>query len=159
MKVTCNVIKDILPLYIENMLSDDTRTMVEEHIEQCQQCRDYLDDKKIISKMPIDTNISPLLKIKSTLRRKKIQTVILSIMFSIIVFIITIALLTAPEYIPYSGQSVTINEIGNSSIMAIFNDTVYGYNISMYKTEDNTGYVYDITTWNSIWNRNIKNQM
>lgn len=156
MKVTCNVIKDILPLYIENMLSDDTRAMVEEHIEQCQQCRDYLDDKKIISKMPIDTNISPLLKIKSTLRRKKIQTVILSIMFSIIVFIITIALLTAPEYIPYSGQNVTINKIGNSSIMAIFNDTVYGYDISMYKTEDNTGYVYDITTWNSIWNRNIK---
>jgi hypothetical protein len=33
---------------------------------------------------------------------------------------------------------------------------LYGYNIDRYPTDDNTGYVYHITTWNSIWNRNIK---
>ena len=36
---TCNVIKDVLPLYLENMLSDDSCIMVEEHIEQCQDAR------------------------------------------------------------------------------------------------------------------------
>ncbi|WP_048600838.1 zf-HC2 domain-containing protein [Rubeoparvulum massiliense] len=156
MKVTCNVIKDVLPLYLENMLSDDSCTMVEEHIEQCQECKNYLDEMRTFNEMPVDRNTSPLLKIKSTLRKKKIQTAIFSMMFSIMLFVITIAFLTAPEYIPYSERSVTINEIGNGSVLAKFEDTVYGYDIKRYPTYDNSGYVYHITTWNSIWNRNIK---
>lgn len=156
MKVTCNIIKDVLPLYLENMLSDDSCAMVKEHIEQCQECKIYLDEMKTFNKMPADTNASPLLKIKSTLRRKKIQTIIFSMMFAIMLLVITIAFLTAPEYIPYSEGSVTINEIGNGSVLAKFDDTVYGYDISSYPTDDHTGYVYHITTWNSIWNRNIK---
>lgn len=156
MKVTCNVIKDILPLYLENMLSDDSCTMVEEHIDQCQECKKYLNEMRTFNEMPVDRNISPLLKIKSSLRKKKIQTAIFSMMFSIMLFVITIAFLTAPEYIPYSERSVTINEIGNGSVLAQFEDTVYGYDINRYLTDDNAGYVYHITTWNSIWNRNIK---
>lgn len=157
MKVTCNVIKDVLPLYLENMLSDDSCIMVEEHIEQCQECKNYLNEMRTFNEMPVDRNTSPLLKIKSTLRKKKIQTAIFSMMFSIMLFVITIAFLTAPEYIPYSERSVTINEIGNGSVLAQFEDTVYEYDINRYLTDDNTGYVYHITTWNSIWNRNLKN--
>ena len=156
MKVTCNVIKDVLPLYIENMLSDDSCTMVEEHIEQCQECKNYLDEMRTSNEIPVDRNTSPLLKIKSTLRKKKIQTVILSMMFSIMLFVITSAFLTTPEYIPYREKSVAINEIGNGSVLAQFEDTVYGYDINKYPTDDNTGFVYNITTWNSIWNRNIE---
>lgn len=48
------------------------------------------------------------------------------------------------------------SEIGNGLVIAQFEDTVYGYNIDRYPTDDNTGYVYHITTWNSVWNRNIK---
>lgn len=156
MKVTCDVIRDILPLYLEGMLSDDSCAMIEEHINQCQECKIYLDEMKDFNGIPMDTNISPLLKIKSTLRKKKIQTAILSIMFSIVILVITIAFLTAPEYIPYSEKSVTIDEIGNGSVLAIFEDTVYGYDIESYPTDDGTSYIYHITTWNSIWNRNIK---
>jgi hypothetical protein len=156
MKITCNIIKDVLPLYVENMLSDDSCIMVEEHIEQCQECKNYLNEMHNLTEIPVDRDTTPLVKIKSTLRKKKIQTAILSIMFSIMLFVITIAFLTAPEYIPYSESSVTINEIGNGSVLAQFEDTVYGYDINRYPTDDNTGYVYHITTWNSIWNRNIK---
>ncbi len=156
MKVTCNVIKDVLPLYLENMLSDDSCIMVEEHIEQCQECKNYLNEVRTFNEMPVDRNTSPLLKIKSKLRKKKIQTAIFSMMFSIMLFVITITFLTGPEYIPFSERSVTINEIGNGSVLAQFEDTVYGYDINRYPTDDNTGYVYHITTWNSIWNRNIK---
>jgi len=111
---------------------------------------------KTSNKIPVDTNTSPLLKIKSTLRKKKIQTVILSMMLSVMILVITIAFLTAPEHIPYSRESVTINEIDNESVIAIFEDTVSGYDISSYPADDSTGYVYHITTWNSIWNRYIK---
>lgn len=156
MKVTCNVIKDILPLYMENMLSDDSCKIVEEHLEQCQECKLYLEEMRTFTKVPVDTNTSPFLKIKSTLRKKKMLTAVFSMMFSIIVFVVTMAFLTAPEYIPFSEGSVTIKEIGNGSVLAEFEDTVYGYDINKYPTDDNTGNVYHITTWNSQWNRTIK---
>ena len=39
MKIKCNVIKDILPLYIENIASEDTRVLIEEHIDECEDCK------------------------------------------------------------------------------------------------------------------------
>ena len=154
MKVTCHVIKDMLPLYSENMLSEDSRKMVEEHIEQCQDCKNDLNDMRTFNEVPVNRDVTPLLKIKSTLRKKKIQTVILSVLFSMIFFIVTFSFLTEPEYIPYNERSVTIIEIGDDSVLAQFDDSINGYDINKYPTDD--GYVYHVTTWTSIWNRNIK---
>ena len=38
-QISCNVIKDILPLYLDDVVSQDTREMVEEHLESCDACR------------------------------------------------------------------------------------------------------------------------
>ena len=32
-KINCNVIQDILPLYIEDAVSEDTKELVEEHLQ------------------------------------------------------------------------------------------------------------------------------
>lgn len=37
--ISCKAIADILPLYAENMVSDDTRALVETHLENCETCR------------------------------------------------------------------------------------------------------------------------
>lgn len=153
MKITCNVIKDLLPLYVDYMLSDDSRTIVEEHINYCQECRNYLNEMRSFIEIPADTNTSPLKKIKSALHKKKIQTVIFSVAVSLGFLSILTAFLTSPEYIPYNKNSVTINEIGNGMVLAQFDNTVSGYNIDSYTADDNTGYVYHITAWNSVLNR------
>ena len=38
-KINCNVIQDILPLYIEDAVSDDTKELVEEHLQNCEICQ------------------------------------------------------------------------------------------------------------------------
>lgn len=38
MKISCNIIKDLLPLYCDNMCSDDSRAVVEEHLKECEAC-------------------------------------------------------------------------------------------------------------------------
>ena len=48
-KITCNVIKDILPLYIDGVVSEDTQKIVDEHLTECSLCRDEMNKlKKII---------------------------------------------------------------------------------------------------------------
>ena len=51
-KITCEIIKDILPLYVDDVVSADTRTMVEEHLAECESCKKavsytHLSQKKI----------------------------------------------------------------------------------------------------------------
>ncbi len=39
MKITCNVIEDLLPLYVEGLTSDDTNFLIEEHLKTCTDCK------------------------------------------------------------------------------------------------------------------------
>jgi predicted anti-sigma-YlaC factor YlaD len=39
MKMSCEIIKDLLPLYLDGVCSDDSRTAVEEHLAVCEHCR------------------------------------------------------------------------------------------------------------------------
>lgn len=45
MNISCDVIRDLLPLYHDNVCSEESKTLVEEHLEQCEECREEL--KKI----------------------------------------------------------------------------------------------------------------
>lgn len=38
-KVSCEIIKDMLPLYYDNVCSDDSKRMVEEHLSKCNNCK------------------------------------------------------------------------------------------------------------------------
>lgn len=57
MRNECNIIRDILPLYVEDMVSADTSAFVEEHLEKCGACRAELENMKNPSKMePVVTD-------------------------------------------------------------------------------------------------------
>ena len=38
-KISCHIIQDILPLYVDGIVSEDTKEMVEEHLRECESCR------------------------------------------------------------------------------------------------------------------------
>lgn len=38
MKKECSVVQDVLPLYLENMVSEGTKIFVEEHLKNCSDC-------------------------------------------------------------------------------------------------------------------------
>ncbi len=40
MKISCRVIEDILPLYVEDCCSDETKQLVEEHLLECDDCKE-----------------------------------------------------------------------------------------------------------------------
>ena len=39
MKLDCEVIRDLLPLYAEHMASPASTALVEEHLQECEACR------------------------------------------------------------------------------------------------------------------------
>lgn len=155
MKISCNMIRDLLPLYVENMASQDTRDIVEEHLASCENCKKRLEEMRTLKELPIDTDIAPLRKIQNTLRREKLQTIIFSVMVTLVFAVVTMAYLTAPAYISYNENAVSIIEKGDGTVLLNFSDEVSGFHVKQYPAADNSGYVYDITTWETIWHQKI----
>ncbi len=42
MKIECEVIRDLLPLYADDACSESSRSLVEEHLKECTACREWL---------------------------------------------------------------------------------------------------------------------
>ena len=41
--VPCALIRDLVPLYAEDLVSDETRKELETHIQECEECKAYYD--------------------------------------------------------------------------------------------------------------------
>ena len=46
MTYPCGIIKDLLPLYMDNVCNEESRQAVEEHLEECESCRNDYDIMK-----------------------------------------------------------------------------------------------------------------
>lgn len=69
MKNECKYIEDILPTYIENLTSEDTKAFVEEHLKTCEKCKKVLNNmKENIDKEEIE-NTELIKKIKKYKRK------------------------------------------------------------------------------------------
>ena len=108
MKLSCDIIKDLLPLYAEKLTSDDTNIIVEEHIETCIDCKKELESLRNPKKIPMDTNVEPLKNLERKLSKKRIQTIALTTALVLLVVVIGMAYLTSPKYLPYSNDIVSL---------------------------------------------------
>lgn len=82
MKITCNIIEDLLPLYVDDMVSEDSRKLVEEHLKECPACRKMQEEmmrenclsagRKDGNSAQINkTEAEPLKKIRRRIRKKE----------------------------------------------------------------------------------------
>ena len=74
-KISCNIIKDILPLYVDEVVSEDTRNMISEHMEHCADCRKKCEEMRGHVSIPMENSAKPLKKFKRAWKRKKIVLV------------------------------------------------------------------------------------
>ena len=43
MKISCNIIRDLFPLYHDDVCSEESRELIEEHIKTCDECKSELE--------------------------------------------------------------------------------------------------------------------
>lgn len=54
-KVSCDIIKDLLPLYYDKVCSNDSRKLVEEHLAECSSCKSELNKIEESIDLPKET--------------------------------------------------------------------------------------------------------
>ncbi len=48
MRFDCNIIQDLLPLYLDHVCSDESKKLVENHLQECETCRTLLNNMDIV---------------------------------------------------------------------------------------------------------------
>ena len=121
MNKDCSIVQDLLPLYAEDMLREETKEFVDAHLAQCEACRAELAALKS-DVTPAPVNAQPLRSLKKQLRRKKFTAVLLAVALALTLATAGFAYLTAPQYLPYNETEWMITRspraLADGSIMA-----------------------------------------
>ena len=121
MNKDCSIVQDLLPLYEEDMLREETKEFVDGHLAQCAACRAELDALKADMK-PAPVSAQPLRDLKRQLRRKKLTAVLLAVALALTLATAGFAYLTAPQYLPYDETEWMITRspraLADGSIMS-----------------------------------------
>ncbi len=154
MKNECSIIRDILPLYAENMVSSDTVAFVEEHLKNCEACRKEYEKTKEPRQTREISGAVPLLKLRKKMKVRRIQTIALTAVFVIILLVSAFAVLDAPIYFPYSEELITAEPVGDSGLRITFDKAVTDFDYRIYPDPDGENFFYcDIQAWTSLWDK------
>lgn len=122
MNKDCSIVQDLLPLYAENMLREETKEYVDGHLAQCEACRTELAALKTEDVTPASVSAQPLRDLKRQLQRKKLTAVLLAVALALTLATAGFAYLTAPQYLPYDETEWMITRspraLADGSIMA-----------------------------------------
>ena len=159
MNKDCSIVQDLLPLYAEDMLREETKEFVDAHLAQCAPCRAELDALKA-DVTPAPVNAQPLRSLKKQLRRKKFTAVLLAVTLALTLAAAGFAYLTAPQYLPYSETEWTVARAdgavtaegladlsGVESISVNLLTPVSGAKVTSTQEPDSGKTVYFITAW------------
>ena len=141
MKKECSIVRDLLPLYFENMLSEDTAVFVKEHLENCSDCAaefECLKSGKQIDKAEApqrgnDANVITAVKKKIA---KKIFKMVAAVCLVFIALFSIIMLYTSISY-PVTKDNISLSTKADDGYTYIILETEAGKSLSFdSKTED-----------------------
>ena len=148
-EIDCNVIKDLLPSYLDKITSEQTNRLVEKHLESCNKCSKILEEmnKKIDTKI-FDQN-EQIDYLKGFKKEKKIAIIKTICIFIIIMLVL---FLFFQEIVSRFNFTVDINNLYisyNAEEKIDENRTELQFNVVDKKY--NLGFEYDTTNGKDIY--------
>lgn len=113
-KINCNVIGDLLPLYVDGAVSEDTKKLVEEHLAVCEACKKAAEDMGKELVLPVRETVAAaetsfLQKMKKTWKKRRIRTAVISVAVTAVVILGSYMALTFPQWvIPYEQENFSV---------------------------------------------------
>lgn len=163
MKISCEIIKDLLPLYHDDVCSNESRVTVEEHFLECVACKKYFDSMnndfiQTNSEKAAERAKSDILKgIKKRLLRKNIMISAISVLCAIALLLGGFSLIFHYQIpISYENGLVSVEMGSNGMLDVSFNGDDYNCSYQLTKTIEKDGikqHVVYIYYTDSIWTK------
>jgi hypothetical protein len=87
MKISCNIIADLLELYADSVVSEDTKNLVETHLSDCLTCREKLAEIKQSISIPAETIAEPLKFLSKKIRKRFVVGYVASLVLFLALFV------------------------------------------------------------------------
>ncbi|OUP46016.1 zf-HC2 domain-containing protein [Pseudoflavonifractor sp. An187] len=159
MKQECSIVRDLLPLYVEDMVSPETAAFVGEHLKSCETCQAEVQSLRQPPDVTPPTQEArpeaPLRRLQKKLLLKRIQTALLAGGFVLVILLSAFAILSAPRYVPYTAQLLEVTEQADGSLTITFDQAVTQCQVESLGTQepDNQSESYSIQAWTSPWDQ------
>ena len=124
MKTECSVVRDLLPLYVEDMVSAETAEFINEHLKECKECQAELADLKDGAELPtIEVQSAPASDGAKPFKKlmKRMNRQFYSIAYAALIFLIFLGF----------GWTADSNLMYNSLIMPVVG--IFGYYVFKWK--------------------------
>ena len=158
MKNECSIVCDLLPLYAEDMVSEDTAEFVKEHLGNCPTCRAELEKLRkpvqpVAAQHVPDIDAEPLRRLKKALLMEKVQAILCTAAVLLALMLSGLSFLTAPEYFAYSQELVTVTEGANGEATISFSSEITNYKLQRIADPADKQTVYHLEVWTCAWDR------
>ncbi len=160
MRNECNIVRDLLPLYAEEMVSKDSAEYVKEHLGSCENCRAELEQIRKPDGVEIKVNTEPMKKIKKKMAANKIKTIVFTAIVVLIAAVCIFSMIGSPQYFPYNEELITLTENADGSVLVEFASEVSDYSCYITEFEPDSGKkVYNIEAWTNSLKKDQKNAL
>lgn len=158
MKNECSIVCDLLPLYAEDMVSEDTAEFVKEHLGNCPTCRAELEKLRkpvqpVAAQHVPNIDAEPLKRLKKALLMEKVQAILCTAAVLLALMLSGLSFLTAPEYFAYSQELVTVTEGANGEATISFSSEITNYKLQRIADPADKQTVYHLEVWTCAWDR------
>ena len=142
MTYPCGIIRDLLPLYIDNVCNEESKQAVENHLSECEKCRNYYESMKSTEGFVAKENdnsedmkmANNLKNVKSKIN-KKIRNIVLGAVAAMVFVIVGVTLLfnvalkeVSPDDVIVSANVYSFEELIENSASNVPNSesvTIY----------------------------------
>ncbi len=147
MNISCDIIRDILPLYTEEMVSDATKELVQTHLCDCENCTRELEDLKK-TRIPVEIDTSALKRVGDSIRRRRILAVMAVFLFIATVLIGGALMLDAKIYLSANDAVEDVN-LENTFVKIVWCDGITGSHGNINDWDDGN---FAVTAWTNLYN-------
>ena len=159
MKVSCKIIEDLLPLYVDDVCSSESHKLVDEHIAECSECAKKLNLMSNTSNIKED--IRPLKNVGKWLEKLRLKALLKGIINGILFMAVVIFgyfFLTEFTFMKIPADRVTVSDVSMLSdgniAFHMYIDDAYDLN-SIGAKVDSDGNMYIMHARSIIENRRI----
>lgn len=117
-EVKCSVIQDLLPLYVDEVVSDDTKSLVNEHLLTCEICKNEYEQLNGTLYVPIENKATLFSQLSKRWNRKKWLLIFGSILTTTLLgFALFLFMFYYAKPIPYTADLFVIEELEDGTLV------------------------------------------
>lgn len=149
MKVPCGVVRDLLPLYAEDLAGEESRALVEEHLADCPDCRKQYEDMKQPKPAPEPDGAEALRAVKRDIRLRRLTAVLLAALLVFLPLFTLLARGTEKYPLSYEEAEVQVESDKDDRLTLSFGSSVAGVESERVTDPDSGERILLVQAWNN----------